>query len=475
MVIIKEENFMRTKFRRTVSFILAGVMITALSTGCGKQAKDKDESGRTIVSVSNYPSAEGKAKDNFDNAIAKFEKNNPDVVIKPDQWTFDLKSFYAKAAGGQLPTIFNSYFTEVGPSIEAGYISDITDVLKKRGYEGKFNPVLEDIIGRDGKIYAIPSSAYVLGLAYNVELFEKAGLMNEDGTPKQPKDWDEMVEFAIKIKEKTGAAGFQFPSTDNAGGWIFTCLAWSYGADFVKENEDGGYTAVFDSPEAVEALQFLKDLKWKYDVLPAEMLVSNSKTEEYFGTGQVGMYITAGDYPTKLKAYNTDVDTIGLMALPAGPKKHVTLLGGGVKMISANATEDQIDAAIRWHESSMNYKLTDNVKESINNTLSNMVENGILVGVKSMSPWSKETEYLNYYYDMIDEYANSDMNHVKLYNDFVENCPAEVRPEERICAQELYAILDTCIQAVWSDENSDPAEVLAKANNDFQNDYLNNY
>ena len=85
-----------------------------------------------------------------------------------------------------------------------------------------FNKSVLDIISKDGKIYAFPTGAYVLGLAYNTEMFQAAGLMESDGTPKQPKDWYELAEFAKKIKDATGKAGFVFPTSTNYGGWIFT-------------------------------------------------------------------------------------------------------------------------------------------------------------------------------------------------------------------------------------------------------------
>ena len=75
---------------------------------------------------------------------------------------------------------------------------------------------------------------------------------------------------------------------------------------------------------------------------------------------------------------------------------------------------------------------------------------------------------------MIDEYANSNINHVKLYNDFVADCPADIQAEEPVCAQELYVTLDGCIQAVLTDENADCAAILEKANADFQSNYLDN-
>ena len=50
----------------------------------------------------------------------------------------------------------------------------------------------------------------------------------------------------------------------------------------------------------------------------------------------------------------------------------------------------------------------------------------------------------------------------------------KLHPEEPVCAQELYGILDNCIQAVLTDKNADCAELLKKANSDFQQNYLDN-
>ena len=93
------------------------------------------------------------------------------------------------------------------------------------------------------------------GIKYNTELFEQAGLMEADGTPKQPKDWYELADFAVQIKEKTGKSGFMFPTANNVGGWMFTALAWSFGTDFMEQDENGDWKATFNTPECAEALQ----------------------------------------------------------------------------------------------------------------------------------------------------------------------------------------------------------------------------
>ena len=76
---------------------------------------------------------------------------------------------------------------------------------------------------------------------------------------------------------------------------------------------------------------------------------------------------------------------------------------------------------------------------------------------------------------MIEKSANANINHVKRYNDFMADMgECELRAEEPVCAQELYSVLDSCIQAVLEDENADCAEVLKKGCSDFQQNYLDN-
>ena len=159
----------------TKKVIAAGLtlaMTVSFFSGCGNKVSDKDEQGRTMISVGAWPAPGQKDLETMNQRKADFEKANPDVVVTGDQWKFDLKSFYAKAAGGQLPTVFNTNYTEISQIISAGYSADLTKVLKKRGYEGKFNKDVLSVISKDNKIYAFPKTAYVLGLSYNTELFE---------------------------------------------------------------------------------------------------------------------------------------------------------------------------------------------------------------------------------------------------------------------------------------------------------------
>lgn len=463
------------KGTKLTALVLAGVMSVSLLAGCGK-ANDKDDQGRTIVSVGGWPTKQGSIElENAEKRKEMFETSNPDVVIEPNTWAFDLKSFYAKAAGGQLPTVYDTHMTEVPAIKSAGYSSDLTAALKKYGIYDKINADLRDYVSEDGKTLAFPYATYALGLAYNVNLFEQAGLMEADGTPKQPKTWDEVVEFAVKIKEATGKAGFIFPSSNNNGGWIFTCLAWSFGANFMEKDSDGKWKALFNSPEAAEALQWIKDMKWKYDVLPANTLIDGTELYKLFGTGEAGFLICAGDYPRKVTQYGMAPNDSGIMALPAGPKKHVTLMGGSVYAIADNATEDQVDAGIRYLLQGNSPELTEEIKVSKLDGMKKNLADNQLVGIESMSVWSADSPARKYELELIRENANCNLNHVKLYNEFVADLgDCELRSEEPVCTQELYGVLDGCIQEVLINKDADPASLLEKAAADFQANYLDN-
>ena len=457
-----------------MSLVAAVTLLCGGFAGCGGGGATSSN-GKTQFSVGGWPSKEGKDKENMEAKKARFEEANPEFEVVPDNWAFDLRSFYPKAAGGQLPTVFGTHFTEVSQIIAAGYSADLTDTLKKEGLYDKINSDVLEIVSNDGKVYAFPYSAYAIGLAFNVDMMEAAGLMETDGTPKQPKDWYELAEFAVKIKEATGKPGFVFPSSNNYGGWIFTPVAWSFGADFMEKGSDGKWKAIFDSPEATEALQFIKDLKWKYDVLPANTLIDGEEYYKILGTGGAGIQITAGDVPRKLTAYGMQPEQIGMMAIPRGPKRYITLMGGSVYAVSDKANEKQIEGAIKWLETSYTPNATEEYKKNTETDINKRLENNELIAIKSMSVWDSDSDAVKFKNEIIDSKANANINHVKLYNDFVADLgDCELRPEEPVCAQELYGILDGCIQEVLTNKDTDCAALLKKACSDFQVNHLDN-
>ena len=187
------------------------------------------------------------------------------------------------------------------------------------------------------------------------------------------------------------------------------------------------------------------------------------------------MLLVPGDFARRLPTYDMKPEQIGIMAMPSGPKKHVTLMGGGVFAISNKATKDQSDAGVRWLQTTETPNATDEYKLNLENEIKKKVGQNELVTIKGFSQWSDDSEAVKFSDEMRTKYANANMNHVRLYNEFVENLgDCEIRPEEPVCAQELYGVFDNCIQEVLTNKDADPATILAKAKSDFQSNYLDN-
>lgn len=458
------------KMKRVVSTVTAAVLAAGMLASCGETATD----GKTKLSVGDWPTKESSSYERMMTTKASFEEKNPDVEIVPDTWKFDLQTFYPKAEAKMLPNLFVAPFTEVDKLIDGGYALDITDKLKAKGWYDNMNESVRDLVSKDGKVYMMPYQVYALGITYNTEMFEQAGLVEADGTPMQPKTWEELAEFGVKIKEATGKPGFTIATSANSGGWLFTNIAWSYGVKFMEQDENGKWKATFDSEEMANALQYIKDLKWKYDILPANILVDQPEMMKTLAVGNAGMAFGANMQSTVAK-YGMKPDQLGMFAVPAGPAKRVSLIGGAYRALSNNSDEKQVDAAIEWIDHiGSGCRFDDDVAASIDNQIQTNLDSGIAVGINSMSVWNDDTEAVAYTNNKNKEMSNMRPNAARLYNESLVNGEVEFQPEEPVCAQDLYALLDNCIQQVLSDENADCAQIAKKANDDFQTNYLNN-
>lgn len=462
---------MNCKIKRLIGIICA-VCIAACMCGCGTKGNTASD-GKVTISLGDFFEDEAANPDGYARnleLVKKFEELHPNVKIENAKWNFSVDTYMAKAEGGTLPTVYYIPLTEGSKVIELGYAADITDEFKERGMYDNLNEFMLNNISRDGNIYLVPEGNYDVGIMVNIDLYKKAGFIDDEGNLYQPETWEDLAQTAKTIKEKTGVDGFVLPTIGNCGGWRFMPIAWSYGTVFEKK-VDGKWQSAFNSPECIEAMQYISDLKWKYDVLPDNNLVELSKVSELFAANNVAMCMAEKNTVDSLiNNYKFDKNKIGMLKLPAGPKKHVTLMGGGYRVIDKNASPEQIKAAMDWLEYlGVSVKLTDDKKESLKKDTESSVERGHIVGLNSVSPWKDSCEVMEYRNQLGKEYMNVDPKHIEKYND---KGKIEYRAEEEIDAQALYALLDSVIQEVLVNKNADIPALIEKASKDFQKNNL---
>ncbi len=471
----------KKRFTKSIACAVVAIMaVAALSACAAKPASTSGGNGTTDgkveISIAGWPSTEGASLDNMTALKEGFEKDNPDITIVPDTWGFDLKTFYPKAEAGLLPSGYGTSATELDKIVDAGYCADMTESLKRSNEYDLFTDSAKKLVERNGKIYGLPYNLYITGLAVNMDLFEAAGLIEEDGSPMQPKNWDEVAEFAVKIKEATGKPGLILNTSNNTGGWIFSNIAWSFGVDFMEEQSDGTWKATFDTPEMVEAMQYIYDLRWKYNVLPDNILVDNPEAQKLLATGNGAMLITGSDIGTKLYKYEMDPESLGMVAIPEGPKRHVALVGSMIEYAAPTCTEDQVDALLKWEDHIGNgATLNDTIKGNRRKSMETAISNGQAIGIHAPDVWNEESEQSVFRYNLIEEYRNMKPNASKHYDESLKDESLEWQTEEPVCAQDLYGVLDNCIQEILNNKDANIQAIVSKANSDFQINYLDNY
>ncbi|RED85553.1 ABC transporter substrate-binding protein [Cohnella phaseoli] len=445
---------------------------SASSTPAASGSSSPEETDKPVtIKISNWPKPNEEAQVKiYDEYVSQMQQKYPYITLEKDEWGYEVSSFLPKAASGELPNVYETFFTEADKIIKANYSADITELLNKHEWASSLNPELLKLVQKDGKYYGIPKDGYVVGLLYNVNLFKEAGLVDANGVPIFPKTYEELAQTAKTIKDKTGKAGFFFPTKNNQGGWMFMNVAWAYGAEFEKQ-VDGKWQAVFNSPEAVAALQYVKDLKWKYDVLPANNLVDiGTDMFQMFGTDQVGMSFGVPDWGNAIiQGFKMSKDNLAMSALPAGPQGNVTLLGGGLYMFAPQSTPEQLEATFKWLQvKGFSPQATPESLAGLETQSKTANEQGMIVGPHGLRVWINE-DRINAEQEIIKKYTNVNM---AMFEDYMTNGGNGLRPEEPVNAQELYKTLDVVIQSVLTNKNADPKALLDKAVAEFQKDYL---
>lgn len=483
------------KASKVISLLLCVMLVISMMAGCKKNDTTTDSSGDDTSKVTQGADSTNKTDDTktedtqkevnlklgiypedtdtanielHEEYIKKFEAMYSGSKVERANYKYATDTFVPLAESGNLPTIFETWYTEPQKLINGSYVADITDILQERGWLDEMNPSIKELLSKDGKTFGIPRDGYALGLMLNVELFEEAGLVDADGYPIYPKTWDELAQTAKTIKDKTGAAGIVLLAKDNAGGWHFSNIAWCFGATLTLE-ESGKFVANVDSPEAIKAMEYVKSLKWEYNVLTDDP--TNEDWGSGFaqlGTGAAAMYIAANDAVNQPTQNNgLAVDKLAMCAIPAGPSgDQFSLSGGTPYMFSKNATKEEINAALDYLVvMGKSPEVTDESKAGMQADAENKVANGIPV-IPNFPAWISQ-ELLDVQAQIVKDYGNVDP---KLYDSYFSAVKKDgnLRMEEKGSAQDLYAELTKVLQAVITDKNADVAALMKTADENYQ-------
>ncbi|GAA5092403.1 extracellular solute-binding protein [Microbacterium yannicii] len=454
-----------------VGGLITGIAVTGLLvSGCAgggtpsstpsAEAVTCDPDADVTITVGERPTSDQTANlEAWENAVAQFEEDHPNITIDDEETKYDVSTFPALLVGGTLPTTLQVPFTDIQSLIERGQAADITAYVENDDVLSHLNPQLKAVTeDADGRTYGVVRAAYTMGLIYDRALFTEAGL--DPDAP--PATWDEVLDAAATITEETGQTGFIIPTTGNTGGWLLTSMSYSNG-DLVEEVDGDDTTVTLATPGMEASLQFLHDVRWEEEAAGANYLYDNNAIRDDIAAGSIGQSLNGANlYNSLVIGRGMPKEDFGLAPFPTGDDPVGVLGGGNIQWYNPKATPDQLCAALEWTKF---YFLNRYVDEEAAVTWAEaQVADDLPVGLPEV-PVVSDDQYQTYL-GWIEPYINVPRENYTAYLDSLAT--ATILPEPAKKAQELYAALDPVVQAVLTREDADFDELLTSAETQVQ-------
>ncbi|MEV6983961.1 extracellular solute-binding protein [Sphaerisporangium sp. NPDC051017] len=289
-----------------------GTLLTSAACGsgfddtAGQSSSAPQSSGPASLQILIGSSGDAETTAVRDAADAWSKASGNTATVTPAQ---DLTQQLGQAfAGSNPPDVFY---------VDASRFADYASVGALEPYGDKisqptdFYETLRTAFTRDGTFYCVPKDFSTLALIVNDDLWKKAGLAEAD----VPTTWDQLTEVSKKIKAKGMVPLALGDTRDRMGAFMVQAGGWIISPD--------GKQATADSPENVEALDYVKSLL-KDGLAKTPKQLDAGWSGEAFGKAKAAMTIEGNWIKGAIKADYPDLKYTA-HELPAGPKGKGTL------------------------------------------------------------------------------------------------------------------------------------------------------
>ena len=461
--------------KKSISIVLLFAMLLGLMTGCGKTKTVTDVElpegeftegsvhGQVFTWAGTADIAFQEQVDAQNRINAEYSERTGNVRVNL-AFTYDLELIVALKEGNTMPTVFEAPNSDAQKLIKNGYSRDIQALLDERGWTSDMwvSQYAEQLMDKNGHMHGIPKSVSTRALFCNVAIFEEAGLVDAAGNLMYPKTWDELVDAAYLIREKTGKNGFALSLYDEVAMRDYVNTAWNYGADPSVNNGDGTFTAEVNSPEMLAATQMYAKLG-RSDVAKINPNLSDSKfCTQSVAYGESAMCITDGRIPVEMEVTS---EGYAMYPVPAGPADNKILVAGNAYWFSPTATDDEVRAALDFIEM---YGIAPVWSEDQHEALREEARNQIAttgVYLHGISVFTGERRE-----KALEAAKEFDDSVSKYYRVFVDSCQDESRYrfEEEGDPFNLYGTLVDPLQEAVTDMKADIQYWLDQADEQYQ-------
>ena len=280
------------KLKKVAASLLAGTMCVGLLAGCGSGGDAKNDKDGITIRLLTRMAGTTTQVGIYNDILDAFKEKHPEVTIIDDSQG-DESAFNnilsTDIASGTMANIFRIQgVANLSEYIDNGLILDMSSYLEEDSeWGGGFTEgalSYYQVPGKEG-IYGIPMESGLIGVYYNKELFEKAGI-NEF-----PKTWTELKDAITKLKDSGVIPIAMGCQTTYMAGHLHNQIFYKWlGTEAAKEL--GAREKNWTDTDVVETLEFVKELIdiGAFDPNAAGMTDNIAMTQ--FQQGEAAMVIT---------------------------------------------------------------------------------------------------------------------------------------------------------------------------------------
>ncbi|HEY6841341.1 MAG: multiple sugar transport system substrate-binding protein [Verrucomicrobiota bacterium] len=271
---------------------IAGLGATLASTaGLGRAAAQSAPNPSAKASLTIFDFGDANAQQVYKNAIARFNKRYPNVLVKddyspfPNGWGQYINNLKTRAASGLVPDVIAIAIEGVRATITQNLILPLDDFIANdptsKEYLKDVAAPLSDALKFDGKTYYLTREWNNMCIHYNTKAFEDAGIER----PKDDWTWDDFIAIAQKLtKGDAGNKNFGFGLPFFNFGlqpWFNTNGTSVLTPDWRKSN--------LDDPKALESVKFIHSLVHEHKVSPSVEGTGGNAIFAMFAGGKIAM------------------------------------------------------------------------------------------------------------------------------------------------------------------------------------------
>ncbi|WP_251680464.1 ABC transporter substrate-binding protein [Metabacillus halosaccharovorans] len=244
--------------KKIVSWIVLTLMVMSLVACSSNSSSGKD---KKTLEVALW---DENASDAVDASIEAFKKEHPDVEVNvtytpfAEYWT-KLKT---SLGGGSGPDVFWMNGPNFYQYSTQGLIKNLEPFISEDASFNKdtYFPAVVDLYSLEGELYAAPYFVDAVGLFYNKEIFDEAGVEY----PDESWTWEDIKTAGEKLTNPDkGIYGYAAHTVSSQPGYYN--LMHQAGGFVISDDKT---TSGFNTPEAKEAFTFLKELQDKVYLHP---------------------------------------------------------------------------------------------------------------------------------------------------------------------------------------------------------------